>query len=82
MNLYILFKFGGFSKRISPKLFWYIGLKFLEIPEIVRLSQFRNFILLASSDTDKPILIWQKYKEGFTYMYRLQFYCKDSSHNN
>ena len=40
MSLSILFKFWGFSKRISPKLFWYIGLKFLEITEIVRLFQY------------------------------------------
>ena len=36
---------------------WYIGLKFSEITKIVKL---RNFILLALSDNDEPMLMRQK----------------------
>ena len=42
--------------------FWYIGLEISQIHEIVMLFEYsvRNFILLASSDNDKPMLMKPK----------------------
>ena len=62
MSSHILCKFRSFSKKIFSETIWYIELKFSEITDrnCYALSIFRNFILLASSDNDKPMLMRQK----------------------
>ena len=69
MSSYILCKFGGFSKGISPKLFGISGSNRHDNWNCYALSIFRNFILLSSSDNDKPMLMRQKCKQGFAYIF-------------
>ena len=59
---------GVFKENLSETI-WYIGLNFSEITEnCYALSIFRTFILLASSDNDKPMLMRQKmYTRIFLY---------------
>ena len=67
MRWYILCKFRGFSTRIYSKLFGISGSNFqrYKLKHCYALSIFRNFILLASLDNDKPMLMRQKCKQGF-----------------
>ena len=51
----------GFFKKNFSETIWYIGLKiFRDNRNCFVLSIFRNFILLASLDNDKPMLMRQK----------------------
>ena len=58
-------KFWGFSKRFLPNCLVYLAQVFRDNWNCYALSIFRNFILLASSDNKKPMLMRQKCKQGF-----------------
>ena len=65
MSSYTFFENFGFFKENFSKMFGISGSNFQR--NCYALSIFRNFILLASSDNDKPMLMRQKCKQGFVY---------------
>ena len=59
MSSYILCKFSGFSKKISPKLFAISGSNFQRELKLLFSFNIQRFNSLASSDNDKHMIMKQ-----------------------
>ena len=59
--------FGGFWREFLRNYLVYRAQIFRDYGNYYALLRVRNFILLASSDIDKPMLTRQKCKQGFAY---------------
>ena len=67
MSSYILYKFGAFPKQFLWNYLVYRAQIVRDNWNYYAFSIFRNLILLASSESEKPMLMRQKCKQGFAY---------------